>query len=104
MSSATSTGGSDDALAGDAAGIRPPVVAPFVRLGSWIGGDRDGNPNVTAAITREAMQIQADHVLRALEQATDAARSGAHPGRRDHTAVAHRSAASWRTPARSTRT
>ncbi|MEV6287694.1 phosphoenolpyruvate carboxylase [Kribbella sp. NPDC051770] len=61
----------DDALAGDAAGTRPPAVAPFVRLGSWIGGDRDGNPNVTAAITREAMQIQADHVLRALEQATD---------------------------------
>ncbi|MEU4196222.1 phosphoenolpyruvate carboxylase [Kribbella sp. NPDC026611] len=61
----------DDALAGDAAGTRTPVVAPFVRLGSWIGGDRDGNPNVTAAITREAMQIQADHVLRALEQATE---------------------------------
>ncbi|WP_405056048.1 phosphoenolpyruvate carboxylase [Kribbella sp. NBC_01505] len=61
----------DDALAGEAAGLRQPVVAPFVRLGSWIGGDRDGNPNVTAAITREAMQIQADHVLRALEQATD---------------------------------
>ena len=77
----------DDALAGDAAGIKQPVVAPFVRLGSWIGGDRDGNPNVTAAITREAMQIQADHVLRALEQATDAARPGAHPGRGDHSAV-----------------
>ncbi|WP_020392105.1 phosphoenolpyruvate carboxylase [Kribbella catacumbae] len=61
----------DDALAGESAGVRQPVVAPFVRLGSWIGGDRDGNPNVTAAITREAMQIQADHVLRALEQATD---------------------------------
>ncbi|MEV0285352.1 MULTISPECIES: phosphoenolpyruvate carboxylase [unclassified Kribbella] len=61
----------DDALAGDAAGTKLPVVAPFVRLGSWIGGDRDGNPNVTAAITREAMQIQADHVLRALERATD---------------------------------
>ncbi|QNE20916.1 phosphoenolpyruvate carboxylase [Kribbella qitaiheensis] len=61
----------DDALAGTEAGIKQPVVAPFVRLGSWIGGDRDGNPNVTAAITREAMQIQADHVLRALERATD---------------------------------
>ncbi|TDD45781.1 phosphoenolpyruvate carboxylase [Kribbella antibiotica] len=61
----------DDALAGEGAGLRQPVVAPFVRLGSWIGGDRDGNPNVTAAITREAMQIQADHVLRALELATD---------------------------------
>ena len=61
----------DDALAGESAGIKQPMVAPFVRLGSWIGGDRDGNPNVTAAITREAMQIQADHVLRALELATD---------------------------------
>ncbi|MFC0627410.1 phosphoenolpyruvate carboxylase [Kribbella deserti] len=61
----------DDALAGDAAGTRVPAVAPFVKLGSWIGGDRDGNPNVTAAITREAMQIQADHVLRSLEFATD---------------------------------
>jgi phosphoenolpyruvate carboxylase len=62
----------DDALHGPEAGTRPPAVAPFVHLGSWIGGDRDGNPNVTAAITREAMQIQADHVLRALEFATDA--------------------------------
>ncbi|WP_132186986.1 MULTISPECIES: phosphoenolpyruvate carboxylase [Kribbella] len=61
----------DDALAGETAGTKQPVVAPFVRLGSWIGGDRDGNPNVTAAVTREAMQIQADHVLRALEGATD---------------------------------
>ena len=62
----------DDALHGSEAGTRPPAVAPFVHLGSWIGGDRDGNPNVTASITREAMQIQADHVLRALEFATDA--------------------------------
>jgi phosphoenolpyruvate carboxylase len=62
----------DDTLHGPEAGTRPPMVAPFVHLGSWIGGDRDGNPNVTAAITREAMQIQADHVLRALEYATDA--------------------------------
>ncbi|HYU85388.1 MAG TPA: phosphoenolpyruvate carboxylase [Kribbellaceae bacterium] len=61
----------DDALQGPAAGTRAPAVAPFVHLGSWIGGDRDGNPNVTASITREAMQIQADHVLRALEVATD---------------------------------
>ena len=40
---------------------------PFLRWGSWVGGDRDGNPNVTAATTREAMRIQSDHVLRGYE-------------------------------------
>ncbi len=42
----------------------------FLRFGSWVGADRDGNPFVTAQVTRETAIIQAEHVLRALENAT----------------------------------
>ncbi len=37
-------------------GLRLP---PFLRLGSWIGGDRDGNPNVGAETLRYAIRAQA---------------------------------------------
>ena len=60
----------DLALAGEAAGVEQPSFRPFLRWGSWVGGDRDGNPNVTAEITRQAMAIQSDHVLRGLEAVT----------------------------------
>ena len=60
----------DLALAGEDAGLRAPAFAPYLRWGSWVGGDRDGNPNVTAEVTRAAMEIQADHVLRGLEAVT----------------------------------
>src|SRR5262245_3722377 len=52
------------------AGCRGRAAPAFLRFGSWVGADRDGTPLVTAQVTREAAVIQADHALRALENAT----------------------------------
>jgi phosphoenolpyruvate carboxylase len=48
-------------------GTRPPRAEPFLSWESWIGGDRDGNPAVTADITERTLRIHADHVLRGYE-------------------------------------
>ena len=48
-------------------GARSPRVPAFLRYGSWVGGDRDGNPFVTAETTERALRIQVDHVLHGYE-------------------------------------
>ena len=80
----------DPGLASDAglSGTRRPRVSAFLQWGSWIGGDRDGNPTVTAELTRQIPRIHADHVLRGYEAvalrllttlSVQVSREGVHP-------------------------
>ncbi len=39
------------------------IVPPILSFGSWVGGDRDGNPNVTPAITEQTLAIMRDAAL-----------------------------------------
>ncbi|HTV88919.1 MAG TPA: phosphoenolpyruvate carboxylase, partial [Stellaceae bacterium] len=48
-------------LAACGAGSGPPPS--FLRMGSWIGGDRDGNPFVTAAVLQDALRLQSAKAL-----------------------------------------
>lgn len=43
-------------------------VRPFLRFGSWIGGDRDGNPFVTHETTKQAVLMHADTILQYYEK------------------------------------
>ena len=40
------------------------TIAPFFRMGQWMGGDRDGNPNVNADTLQYALQRQSEVALR----------------------------------------
>lgn len=44
--------------------VAPHPVAAFLRMGQWIGGDRDGNPNVNAQTLEYALRRQCEVALR----------------------------------------
>lgn len=54
-----------DAVLRSIGGSLPDNRVP-VRFGSWVGGDRDGNPNVTPATTEEVLRFQRGRALRIL--------------------------------------
>ncbi len=39
------------------------TIPPFLRLGSWIGGDQDGNPNVLPTTLLQALTLQRAHII-----------------------------------------
>jgi len=52
-------------------GVDLPINARPISFGSWIGGDRDGNPNISASITKSAMVLQVGHAIRVTIAAMD---------------------------------
>ena len=47
-------------------GVELPVGSTPIQMGSWIGGDRDGNPFVTPEVTRNVFALQRSHAIKNL--------------------------------------
>ncbi|WP_243383713.1 phosphoenolpyruvate carboxylase [Geothrix alkalitolerans] len=45
-------------------------LPPFLQIGSWIGGDRDGNPFVTAEVLQQTLRTQSRVILEHLQRET----------------------------------
>ena len=52
-------------------GIELSVNSKPLSFGTWIGGDRDGNPNITAEVTKSAILLQNSHFTRAINKHID---------------------------------
>ncbi|MEX2655781.1 MAG: phosphoenolpyruvate carboxylase [Acidimicrobiia bacterium] len=46
---------------------------PAIRFGTWVAGDRDGNPNITPELTMQVLEMQHEHGVRALIEHVEAA-------------------------------
>ncbi len=58
----------DLASAVEGLGLELPADLAPIRFGSWVGGDRDGNPNVTPATTVEVVDLHRQRALRILHE------------------------------------